>query len=79
MSILTSPRRTNLGAANIAGMATELVLINERYSVITLVFFVTYVVVRVKNYQFLTLNVKCSDCSYISSSSLRSVFIQTNS
>ncbi|KAF3763071.1 hypothetical protein M406DRAFT_99558 [Cryphonectria parasitica EP155] len=36
--------RTNLGAASIAGMSTELVLIGERYSIITLVFFVTYVI-----------------------------------
>ncbi|KAI0129069.1 major facilitator superfamily domain-containing protein [Xylariales sp. AK1849] len=36
--------RTNLSAANIAGMAKELELVNERYSIVTLVFFVTYVV-----------------------------------
>ncbi|AEO68025.1 0950c51d-1b26-4ba1-92ae-c84f0f5d4fd6 [Thermothielavioides terrestris] len=36
--------RTNLGAANIAGMAKDLELIGNRYSVISLVFFVTYVV-----------------------------------
>jgi len=36
--------RTNLSAANIAGMAKDLVLINFRYSIITLVFFITYVV-----------------------------------
>jgi MFS family permease len=35
--------RTNLGAANIAGMGKELMLIGNRYSVITLVFFVTYI------------------------------------
>jgi len=36
--------RTNLSAANIAGMAVELKLIGYRYSIITLVFFITYVV-----------------------------------
>ena len=37
--------RTNLGSANIAGMAADLRLnIGTRYSVITLVFFVTYIV-----------------------------------
>jgi len=36
--------RTNLSAANIAGMAVELKLIGYRYSIITLVFFTTYVV-----------------------------------
>lgn len=36
--------RTNLSAANIAGMATELKLIDFRYSIITLVFFITYVI-----------------------------------
>ncbi|KAK0713077.1 MFS general substrate transporter [Lasiosphaeria miniovina] len=37
--------RTNLGAANIAGMSTDLNLMNNNhYSIISLVFFVTYVV-----------------------------------
>ncbi|KAL2023726.1 hypothetical protein VTK56DRAFT_1440 [Thermocarpiscus australiensis] len=36
--------RTNLGAANIAGMSEELVLVGNRYSVVSLVFFVTYVI-----------------------------------
>ncbi|KAL2117468.1 hypothetical protein VTJ04DRAFT_7128 [Mycothermus thermophilus] len=36
--------RTNLGFANIAGMAVDLELIGNRYSIITLVFFVTYVI-----------------------------------
>ncbi|KAK9796903.1 putative Major facilitator superfamily domain-containing protein [Seiridium cardinale] len=36
--------RTNLSAANIAGMAKELQLVGNRYSIITLVFFVTYIV-----------------------------------
>ncbi|KAH6654659.1 major facilitator superfamily domain-containing protein [Truncatella angustata] len=36
--------RTNLSAANIAGMVTELKLIDNRYSIVTLVFFVTYIV-----------------------------------
>ncbi|KAI1264397.1 major facilitator superfamily domain-containing protein [Xylariaceae sp. FL1019] len=35
--------RTNLAAAVIAGMVTELKLIGNRYSIITLLFFVTYV------------------------------------
>lgn len=35
--------RTNLGAANIAGMAKELQLVDNRYSIVSLVFFVTYV------------------------------------
>lgn len=36
--------RTNLSAANIAGMTTELSLIDNRYSVVTLLFFVTYTI-----------------------------------
>ncbi|KAK0673657.1 major facilitator superfamily domain-containing protein [Cercophora samala] len=36
--------RTNLGAANIAGMGVDLVLIGNRYSLISLLFFVTYIV-----------------------------------
>ncbi|KAK3346753.1 general substrate transporter [Lasiosphaeria hispida] len=36
--------RTNLGAANIAGMGTDLKLIGDRYSIISLVFFITYVI-----------------------------------
>ncbi|KAK4143042.1 general substrate transporter [Dichotomopilus funicola] len=35
--------RTNLGAVNIAGMGKDLVLVGDRYSIISLVFFVTYV------------------------------------
>lgn len=35
--------RTNLGAANIAGMGTDLMLIDNRYGIISLVFFVTYI------------------------------------
>ncbi|KAF8859312.1 MFS general substrate transporter [Acephala macrosclerotiorum] len=35
--------RTNLGAANIAGMATGLNLIGDRYSLIVLIFFIPYV------------------------------------
>lgn len=35
--------RTNLGAANIAGMGVELKLIENRYSIVSLVFFVTYI------------------------------------
>lgn len=35
--------RTNLGAASIAGMSKELMLIGERYGIITLVFFITYI------------------------------------
>lgn len=36
--------RTNLSAANIAGMSTELALVGNRYSIVTLLFFVTYTV-----------------------------------
>ncbi|KAI2626776.1 MFS general substrate transporter [Hypoxylon sp. NC1633] len=36
--------RTNLSAAAVAGMNTELKLIDDRYSIVTLVFFVTYIV-----------------------------------
>ncbi|KAK4124656.1 general substrate transporter [Parathielavia appendiculata] len=36
--------RTNLGAANIAGMGVDLKLIGNRYSIISLVFFVTYII-----------------------------------
>ncbi|KAG5981570.1 hypothetical protein E4U55_002826 [Claviceps digitariae] len=36
--------RTNMSAANIAGMGTELLLIDNRYNIANLVFFVTYVV-----------------------------------
>ncbi|KAL2268368.1 hypothetical protein VTJ83DRAFT_3214 [Remersonia thermophila] len=35
--------RTNLGFANIAGMSVDLELTGNRYSIITLVFFITYV------------------------------------
>ncbi|KAI1075448.1 major facilitator superfamily MFS-1 [Whalleya microplaca] len=36
--------RTNLSAAAIAGMNAELMLVGERYSIVTLVFFITYIV-----------------------------------
>ncbi|KAM0257938.1 hypothetical protein ACHAQJ_004096 [Trichoderma viride] len=36
--------RTNVSAANIAGMSTELNLINNRYNIANLVFFTTYIV-----------------------------------
>ncbi|KFG84063.1 putative phthalate transporter [Metarhizium anisopliae] len=36
--------RTNMSAANIAGMSVELKLINNRYNIANLVFFVTYIV-----------------------------------
>jgi len=36
--------RTNLGAANIAGMKDELVLVGNQYNIISLVFFVTYII-----------------------------------
>ncbi|KAI1469282.1 MFS general substrate transporter [Daldinia caldariorum] len=36
--------RTNLSAAAIAGMNEELHLVGERYSVVTLVFFITYII-----------------------------------
>jgi sugar phosphate permease len=36
--------RTNMSAANIAGMSVELVLINNRYNIANLVFFTTYIV-----------------------------------
>lgn len=35
--------RTNLGIAVVAGMGVDLKLIGERYSIITLIFFITYV------------------------------------
>jgi len=39
--------RTNLSAANIAGMSRELRLgINERYSIVALVFFISYVILQ---------------------------------
>lgn len=38
--------RTNLGLAAIGGMAVDLVLIDFRYSTITLVFFITYVLLQ---------------------------------
>ncbi|KAF2100330.1 MFS general substrate transporter [Rhizodiscina lignyota] len=38
--------RTNLGVANIAGMAKDLDLIGFRYSIITLVFFIPYVILQ---------------------------------
>ncbi|KAK3385038.1 major facilitator superfamily domain-containing protein [Podospora didyma] len=36
--------RINLGAANIAGMSKELVLTGNKYSIVSLVFFVTYII-----------------------------------
>ncbi|KAL7799930.1 major facilitator superfamily domain-containing protein [Trichoderma ceciliae] len=36
--------RTNMSAANIAGMSVELALINNRYNIANLVFFTTYIV-----------------------------------
>ncbi|KAK8061761.1 hypothetical protein PG994_008127 [Apiospora phragmitis] len=36
--------RTNLSAANIAGMDKDLKLVDDRYSIITLIFFVTYTI-----------------------------------
>ncbi|KAH6603197.1 phthalate transporter [Trichoderma cornu-damae] len=36
--------RTNMSAANIAGMSTELALVNNRYNIANLVFFTTYIV-----------------------------------
>lgn len=38
--------RTNLGIAMVAGMGTDLKLIGFRYSIITLVFFITYVILQ---------------------------------
>lgn len=38
--------RTNLGIAAVAGMAVDLVLIGDRYSVIVLLFFITYVLLQ---------------------------------
>ena len=38
--------RTNTGIAAIAGMSVDLVLIGERYSIIVLVFFITYVLLQ---------------------------------
>src|SRR5271163_2725147 len=38
--------RTNTGLAAIAGMAVDLVLIGERYSILVLVFFITYVLLQ---------------------------------
>ena len=38
--------RTNLGLANIGGMAVDLLLTGPRYSIITLVFFLTYVLLQ---------------------------------
>ena len=39
--------RTNLGIAVVAGMGVDLVLIGSRYSIIVLVFFITYVILQV--------------------------------
>ena len=38
--------RTNLGSAVVAGMAVDLVLTGSRYSIIVLVFFITYVILQ---------------------------------
>jgi len=38
--------RTNLGIAAVAGMAVDLKLIGERYNIITLVFFISYVLLQ---------------------------------
>lgn len=38
--------RTNLGIAVVAGMGVDLVLIGERYSIIVLLFFITYVLLQ---------------------------------
>lgn len=38
--------RTNTGIAVVAGMGTDLVLVGERYSIIVLVFFITYVLLQ---------------------------------
>jgi sugar phosphate permease len=38
--------RTNTGIAVIAGMAVDLVLIKDRYSIIVLLFFITYVLLQ---------------------------------
>lgn len=38
--------RTNLGIAVVAGMGTDLVLVGTRYSIIVLVFFITYVALQ---------------------------------
>jgi hypothetical protein len=39
--------RTNLGIAVVAGMGVDLILIGSRYSIIVLVFFITYVILQV--------------------------------
>lgn len=38
--------RTNLGIAVVAGMGVDMVLIGERYSIIVLLFFITYVLLQ---------------------------------
>jgi len=38
--------RTNLGIASVAGMGVDLVLIGERYNIIVLLFFITYVLLQ---------------------------------
>jgi len=38
--------RTNLGIAVVAGMGVDLILISNRYSIIVLVFFITYVLLQ---------------------------------
>jgi sugar phosphate permease len=38
--------RTNLGIAVVAGMGVDLVLIGERYSIVVLLFFITYVLLQ---------------------------------
>lgn len=39
--------RTNLGIAVVAGMGVDLLLVGSRYSIIVLVFFITYVILQV--------------------------------
>ena len=39
--------RTNLGIAVVAGMGVDLILTGPRYSIIVLVFFITYVILQV--------------------------------
>ena len=38
--------RTNLGIASVAGMGYDLILIGERYNIIVLLFFITYVLLQ---------------------------------
>lgn len=59
--------RTNLGIALIAGMGVDLILIGSRYSIIVLVFFLTYIILQViapklSGRHVLTIVVAPSDC-----------------